>query len=131
VAGLFPEATELQEKGSVGTVKELHRQDDYTCPKVDIDFKRPGPITGIPSDLLEHVGRLARFTQYVGRRHSKPLNNGEAPAPTEENEAAVTANTRKRLGTTEENSKSRGYTPPLLTGGKRRVKTQRKTRHGR
>ena len=79
VAGLFPEAEELQAKGSIGTVTDLHRKDDYSCPSVDINFKRPGPITGIPSDLLEHVGRLGRFTQYVGRRHSKTSEESRDP----------------------------------------------------
>jgi hypothetical protein len=90
VNGIFPEAAELQAKGSVGTVIDLHRQGDYSCPNVDINFKRPGMITGIPSDLLEHVGRLGRFTQYVGRRHSKsaensrdPYEESSAPPPTE------------------------------------------------
>ena len=92
VNGIFPEATELQAKGSVGTVTDLHRRQDYSCPKVDVNFKRPGIITGIPSNLLEHVGRLGRFTQYVGRRHSKSIEESSDPyeKPVTENNPSST-----------------------------------------
>jgi hypothetical protein len=79
VSTIFNGAAELQAKGSVGTVIDLHRKQDYSCPTVDVNFKRPGIITGIPSNLLEHVGRLGRFTQYIGRRHSKSADQSADP----------------------------------------------------